>query len=643
MRLSVFTSVEPALLGPVLRFWNERVPLFGSVEVHGPSLLAWGLVSEIAIEELRVLVVDRGGLEQASSAGVPAVLQPGAPGPLPLVVLCPDAQGAPDAGLLAGGRGETVDAAAVARAAGVVRILDPESQRIAQVPYTDAFYVAVGTAIFRRAYGRLRPEPKLIAIDCDGTLWGGLCAEDGAQGVSVGPEELALHAFLLDQKRAGRVLALVSKNVPADVLAVFEKRGDLGIGLADVAARQIGWETKAQSLRQLSRDLGLALDSFVFIDDSPAECSMMAAALPEVAVVQRPAVGVRSRLEAVWPLDLRPSGEGALGEERTRLYQDEAKRQAARSPAPSFAEYVRSLELRVTLGAAVETDQARVFELAQRTNQFNTRAERPSVEAVRKAVESGQVLVIHVADRFGDYGLCGAAFLDPSGETLRLECLLLSCRVLGRGVEEEVLDQMAKRAVDRGFRRLEVELLETPRNLPARAFFERIARFAGASPKHGGWAFALEGWRPCPRQLDPGERPVSEERSLRAPAPDWTAIAELTRDPWALGAQLGVADEKADEAGGEEGVLAVVEEVLGRPVSRDDNLYALGADSLRLVRIVARVRSRLGVDVPIADLLHRADVADLIALVARGAPPPEEDPAFLAQLRSLYDEEEPRA
>jgi aryl carrier-like protein len=87
-------------------------------------------------------------------------------------------------------------------------------------------------------------------------------------------------------------------------------------------------------------------------------------------------------------------------------------------------------------------------------------------------------------------------------------------------------------------------------------------------------------------------------------APDWTEVAELTRDPAALGARLGVVAEKAEGEVGEEGVLALVEEVLGRPASRSDNLYALGADSLRLVRIVARLRSRLGVDVPIAALLH---------------------------------------
>jgi FkbH-like protein len=643
MRLSVFTSFEPVLLGAVFRHWNERVPLFGSVEVHTPSLLNWGLVSEIATDELRVLVVDRLGLLQSTFDGVPAVLQPEAPGPAPLVVLCPDARGAPDPARLGAARGDRIDASAVASAAGLLRIFDPESHRIAQVPYSDAFYLALGTAIFRKAYARLRPPPKVIAVDCDGTLWGGLCAEDGADGVSVGAEELALHAFLRDQKRAGKVLALVSKNVPSDVLAVFETRSDLGISLADVAARQIGWEPKAQSLRRLSRDLGLGLDSFVFIDDNPAECAMVAGALPEVAVLQRPSQGVRSFLEAAWLLDRRDDREGTLGEERTRFYQDEEKRRAARHPSPSFADYVRSLELRVTLESAGETDQPRVFELTQRTNQFNTGADRPSAKAVRKAIGDGQALVVRVADRFGDYGLCGAAFLSSSGRVQRLNRLLLSCRVLGRGVEEEVVDELARRARDQGFVSLEVALVETARNLPARGFFARIARHADARAVRGGLVFPLEGWRPCPRQLDPVEVDMPEDQPSLELAPDWTEVAELTRDPAALGVRLGVVAEKAEGEAGEDGVLAIVEEVLGRPASRSDNLYALGADSLRLVRIVARLRSRLGVDVPIAALLHRADVADLLALVARGERQPEEDPEFLAQVRSLYDEEDPPA
>jgi acyl carrier protein len=264
------------------------------------------------------------------------------------------------------------------------------------------------------------------------------------------------------------------------------------------------------------------------------------------------------------------------------------------------------------------------------------------LDTVRQEMAQGRVRVVRVVDRFGDYGLCGAAFLAEVGAALRVERLLLSCRVLGRGVEEEVFEELARGAREQGFVELEIALVPTSRNLPARAFVERIAAHAGARAERGGFCFALEGLGPCPRQLDLLEVAAREEPpSSGWRAPDWTAAAGLTRDPAALGALLGLAPEGGD--GAEESVLAVVGEVLGRPASRGDNLYALGADSLRLVRIVARLRSRLGVDVPLADLLHRADVADLIALVARGARPPEEDPGYLAQLRSLYDEEEPPA
>jgi FkbH-like protein len=639
MKLSVYGSFEPALLNRALSHWNERVPLFSTVAVYGPSLLGWGLRSEVAEGELRILALDRAGLLLATAEGVPMALQPGAKGPVPLVVLCPGADGAPDASLLAGVRGEQVECLF---AAGVDQLLDPESERAGGVPYTDAFYLALATVIFRRAHARLRPEVKVIAVDCDGTLWQGLCAEDGPEGVSVGSEELALHAMLLAQKRTGRVLVLVSKNVPADVEAVFERRGDLGLSLADVVAVRAGWDPKAVVLQRLSRELGLGLDTFLFIDDSPAECALVAAALPEVAVLRRPPDGVRSLLEAAWPLDLRADLPGALGAARTSLYQGEEKRRAAMQTAPSFSEYVDSLDVRVSLAQATENDEGRVFELTQRTNQFNTRADRPSAETVRQAIGAGRVLVARVADRFGDYGLCGVVFLAAFAETLVVERLLLSCRVLGRGVEEEIFDGLVARARAQGLAALEIALTGTQRNLPARNFVERVAADfrSRAREEGGGYRFVLQGLGRCLRQLDRAVDDPPEERVSDWRAPDWNAVAELTRDPAALGVLLGLAPES--KAGGES-VLAVVAEVLGRPVSRSDNLYALGADSLRMVRILARLRSKLGVEVPIAELLYRGDVEDLIALAERGARQPEDDPAFLAQLGSLYDEEEPAA
>lgn len=601
MKLAVYASFEPALLQRVLSHWNERVPLFTAVEVSAPSRLEWGLRSDLSDGELRVFAFDAAGLEQAGARQQ------------------------------AEAKGDLIDALAEARAAGVQQILDPESERAAGVPYTDAFYLALGTAIFRRARGRVAPEIKAIAVDCDGTLWQGLCAEDGPDGVSIGPEELALHAYLLAQKQAGRILVLVSKNVPADVEAVFERRRDLGISLSDVAAVRAGWESKAVALQRLSRELKLSTASFLFIDDSPAECAEVSAALPEVAVLQRPSEDVRSFLQAAWPLDLKATHHPGLGEARTRLYQDEERRNAVKSAAPSFAEYVQSLEVRVELSPATAADEGRVFELTQRTNQFNTRGDRPSAESVHQAIASKTVLVARVADRFGDYGLCGVIFEAPAGETLRIDRLLLSCRVLGRGVEEEIFDLLVARAS--GFKLLAIAISNTPRNQPARGFLERLGNWSGVYQDET-YRFTIANLSRAPREVAPS----LEQPELKAAAAiDWNAVAALTLNPSALAAELGLTLE--GPAGGD-GVLAVASEVLGCPVAPGDNLYALGADSLRLVRIVARLRSKLGIEVPIAELLYRGDVSDLLALASRGAREPEEDPSFLSQLDSLYDDDQ---
>jgi FkbH-like protein len=647
MELSVFSSFEPALLQRALSHWNDLVPLFSAVVVHSPSRLGWGLRSEVARGELRVLALDGAGRALVTADGVPHALHPNAPGLSPIVVLCPDSPigGAADTSAVGGTRGDWIDGLAVARASGVVQVFDLESDRVAGVPYTDAFYLVLATSIFRRAHARLRPEVKVIAVDCDGTLWRGLCAEDGPDGLSIGPEELALQTCLVAQQRAGRIVALVSKNVLTDVEAVFARRGDLALTLADVAAVRVGWEPKASTLRRLAHELGLGLDSFLFIDDSAAECAMVSAALPDVAVLQRPMTGVQSVLDAMWPLDLGSNLPGALGAERTLLYRGEEQRRAAMTTASSLTEYVVSLELRVELRAATTDDEGRVFELFQRTNQFNTADDRPSIAAVHEAVATGRVVVARVRDRFGDYGLCGVAVVADGADALRVERLLLSCRVLGRGVEEEVFDGLVALATERGYGALEIAITATPRNLPARDFIEWISGCAGAKVgDDGSHRFALHGLLRWRRQFDRASPEATAERSSqesRRPdwiAPDWNMAAELTSRPEVLGLALGLGRAGDTDAGD---VLGVVGDVLGRPVVRGDNLYAVGADSLRIARIVARLHSNLGVEVSIAEVMHRGDVDDLIALVERGARPPEDDEAFLAQLGSLYDEDEP--
>ncbi len=658
MRLVVHPSFEPASLPRVLELWNSRVPLFDRLEVRRPEELAWGLSAAPGEEELRVFLLDAPGLAQALAAGFEALLQR-APRPA-LVALLPSID-SPAPSLPPGLRADRLDAPAIFAAAGVDAPLDPQAARLANLPYRDSALLALGTAIFRRAYARLGPEPKLLAVDCDGTLWQGLCSELGPEGVTVGPGELALHRYLLAQKKAGRLLALVSKNTPEDVEAVFARRSDLAIARGDFVAAKIGWQTKGQALRELARELGLGLDSFLLLDDSPAECAEASAALPEVAVLVRPAAEPVAMLEAAWLLDPRVDQNGGLGEARTRLYQEEAERRRALRDAPSFAEHVRSLEVRTEIRDAAPEEAGRIFELAQRTNQFNTSAKRPSAEEVAAKIAAGELLAISVRDRFGDYGLSGAMFLARDGAALRCERWLLSCRVLGRGVEADSFDALARHARDLGATELQLSCARLPRNTPAQRFVEQLGAQQGPRPgaAPAGARGASEGsialrFSPgsiarAPRLFQaPGDEPAEGVPRLArgARAPDWNAVSALTRSPAALAEALGVeADHPAARVTpGDEGILEVIGEVMGRKVRPDDNLYALGADSLRLMRILARLSSQLGLELPPGEILYRADVARLLELAHRGRGAEADsgdDEAFLAaHLGALRDDPE---
>jgi acyl carrier protein len=360
------------------------------------------------------------------------------------------------------------------------------------------------------------------------------------------------------------------------------------------------------------------------MDDNPIECSEVRVRCPEVVVLQRPQLGVRRFLEAAWPLDIHASSDGNLGATRTRLYQDEAQRRDALRAAPSYADHLRSLAIETKVRLASAEEQARLFELAQRTNQFQTAADRPSMHAVADSVSAGRLLVVTVADRFGDYGISGGAFFHLAGDVLTADRIMLSCRVLGRGVEENLFDALVDIARERGCNHLDIALTPTLRNVPARRFLEGICGQLLGVPRTSAegsviWRFALDGLARCPR-LDLLKHAVEEQAvdAVRGiSSADWTLVAQMTGDSAALASELRLSPGLpygSQAQTGEQGVLRVAANVLGRPVARNDNLYALGADSLKIVRLLARLKSVLGIDIPIGDVLYRADVAELLRL-----------------------------
>ncbi|HXE84565.1 MAG TPA: FkbM family methyltransferase, partial [Gemmatimonadales bacterium] len=496
---------------------------------------------------------------------------------------------------------------------------DPHSDHLAHIPYTREGYAAIGTAVFRALAGLKGPLYKVIAVDCDNTLWKGVCGEDGPLGVEVTPAHRRLQEFLIEQTKAGMLLCLCSKNSEQDVFDVLDQHPAMVLRREHLAAWRINWESKSNNLMGLARDLELGLDSFIFLDDNPVECADVRSNCPDVLALQMPV-----NLDQVWAFDRRHTGgAGATDEDRrrTRLYQENAQRQQFRERTGSLRDFIAGLDLRVTIADMSDADLGRVSQLTYRTNQFNFTTVRRSEPEIRAFLQRNDAtcLVVRVSDRFGDYGLVGAVLYETRADRLAVDTLLLSCRVLGRGVEHAVVAELGRRALAAGKRLVELPYRPTAKNAPAREFLAGLGtpgpvfdadRLAALT--YDPDAPALEAERDTPRS--DRSAPAFGAAALQRIAEGPSDIAHITR---AIEAHRvpEVAEDVAPVTAGslEAALLGIWRLVLGRRVGLSDNFFEVGGTSLRAVQVIATIKKELKRDLSIVTLFECPTVSLLAA------------------------------
>jgi FkbH-like protein/FkbM family methyltransferase len=467
---------------------------------------------------------------------------------------------------------------------------DAQTHRAARMPYTPQCYAAIGTALARAVAGLKARPYKVIALDCDNTLWKGVCGEDGADGVELTAGHLALQEFMLRQMQAGMVLCLCSKNNEADALAVLERRADMPLKREHLVSWRLNWRPKCANLRSLAEELDLGLDSFIFIDDNPLECGEMRASCPEVLTLQLPrdCGSFPAFLAHVWAFDnARATAEDR---DRTRMYQQGAERNRYRSQALSLKAFVEGLALRIGIAPAAERDLARVSQLTLRTNQFNFTTRRRSEAEVRDFLQrpGAHCMTVRVADRFGDYGLVGVLMYEGGAERYRVDTLLLSCRVLGRGVEHALVSWLGARALEEGKRFVEFGYEATAKNRPALEF---INENLGAS-------LTVPAEQLAAVKYDP-DRQVEVEPEVSAPSAPQPLLRSETvqRIAEELGdtARLFKAIQGTRPVEGPPTLAALWARVLGRSsVAANENFFDAGGTSLKAVQLVALIRKELG-------------------------------------------------
>jgi FkbH-like protein len=350
---------------------------------------------------------------------------------------------------------------------------DPAAAAEGAIPYTEDYFVALATMLARRIRTLVNAPYKVIVVDCDNTLWRGVVGEVGPLGVELDAPTRAFHEFLLQQRAAGMLLVLCSKNAESAVAETFESRPDFPLRMEHITGKRINWEAKSANIHSLARELNLSLDSFVFIDDSPYEVAEVRAHCPDVLALQFPAdsTDVSRLMTHCWAFDKGP----VTREDRARAatYGANAARREAFERAGSLDDFLRTLDLAVEIAVPTATDLPRAAQMTQRTNQFNTTTIRRTDGEVSSA-GSLQYRIVKVRDRFGDYGTVGLMVFDLTGGTLRVEALLLSCRALGRRVEHHMLAELGRIAGEAGLPTIAIQFVPSPRNAPALAFLKSL-------------------------------------------------------------------------------------------------------------------------------------------------------------------------
>jgi FkbH-like protein len=541
----------------------------------------------------------------------------------------------------------------IARLYPVDRVYDPDADRLGKIPYTELYFIALGTAIVRVAHSLSAPPYKVIALDCDNTLWSGIAGEDGPTGVSLDPARHALHEFMLEQRDDGMLLCLASKNNEADVIETFDLNPEFPLQLRHFTSWRLNWDSKAENLESLADELSLGLDSFIFVDDNPRECAEVEDAVPEVLTLALPenANEIPHFLDHVWAFDHPVVTE----EDRNRNAYYTQTRQFGREMrgAGDLQKFIGGLALEVRFAPVSPDTLPRAAQMTQRTNQFNFTAVRRTEPDLRALLRDGyECFTVDVSDRFGVYGIVGLLIWREAENTLEVDTFLLSCRALGRGVEHRMLAFLAGRALERGLRTVRVRAVPTGKNQPARQFIRDVA---ASFEQRGGPGFRYDlpaaefrdlQWRAASR---PAAAPVA--KPLRSEARRFVEYAHIARSlstPARIVAAMRLPAASGAHAirmtAAERRLAAIWSDLLRKPDIRPaDNFYDLGGHSLLAVLLTLRVREEFGIELPIDDVysagLTLAELARKVETYQFARVSPEEYCALLAEIENMSGDE----
>jgi FkbH-like protein len=376
-----------------------------------------------------------------------------------------------------------LDVAGIAETVGLADWHSPALWNLAKLPFADA-HVPLYAEHVGRILGAIRGKSRrCLVLDLDNTVWGGVIGDDGLEGIQIaqgdatGEAHLSVQQLAIALRARGVVLAVSSKNTDSVARRPFKEHPDMLLKEEHIAVFQANWDDKASNLRAIAKELALGLDSLVFLDDNPAERGLIRRELPEVAVPELdsdPAGYARTLAAAGYFEAISFSDEDRV---RAEMYQANARRLGLQGQTADLGSYLQSLEMRIVFGAFDRTTRARVTQLINKSNQFNLTTRRYTESHIEQLEADPSVMTLHarLVDKFGDNGIiCVVICRTNRPDTWVIDTWLMSCRVLGRRVEQAVLGEVLHRARASGITTILGDYVPTDRNEMVRDHYSKL-------------------------------------------------------------------------------------------------------------------------------------------------------------------------
>jgi FkbH-like protein len=373
----------------------------------------------------------------------------------------------------ASGSGDVLfDVAGVAETVGLANWHDPTLWNLAKLPFSDAFLPLYADHVGRIVAALRGKSRRCLILDLDNTLWGGVIGDDGVEGIVIGQGDPTGEAHLSVQQTAlalrarGIVLAVSSKNHDEIARLPFQNHPDMLLRESHIAVFQANWNDKATNIKAIADALSLGLDSMVLLDDNPAERALVRELLPQVAIPELPsdpALFARTLLASGYFEAVTFSAEDC---QRAEFYEGNARRVALREQAGDLASYLASLEMVMTVQPFDERGRNRIVQLINKSNQFNLTTRRYTEREIEEVGRDPDcfALQVRLSDRLGDNGMISVVICRRVGRDWTVDTWLMSCRVLGRRVEEAILQELLEQARQRGIDRIIGTYRPTSRN-----------------------------------------------------------------------------------------------------------------------------------------------------------------------------------